>query len=325
MPWGKFMKALGALLLFSFGLIVTPATADIFGKDDRREPRFGTIEHKLSKSVAVGILTSLVENNKVRGFDIWTDELSDFMCKDERFSDQPSLAYACTGFLVGPDLLMTAGHCSTNYQEVFDSSEGYCEAYAWLFDYVKSGNGKVRTQRISTDKLYKCKRIVYAVSDQEKSGNDFALIQLDRPVRGRGYLKLASKKAKVGESVKMIGAPMGMPLKFTDNAKVKKNSEDEPTFLTDLDAFQGNSGSPVLNRRNEVLGVLVSGSPNDVTYKDEKLQCDRYNFCDQDGKNCKADVDQLDEKGSDVEKLFKYREIIGEFIEFSIKRSASAN
>ena len=296
------------------------ANADIFGKDDRVNPKFGSLEYKLSKSVAVGVLTSLVENETASSFDLWTDKLSDFMCKEERFVNQPSISYACTGFLVGPDLLMTAGHCSSNYKEVVDSIEGYCESYTWLFDYVQRPNGKVRTQRISKDKLYHCKRIVYAIVDEEGAGKDFALIQLDRPVTKRGYLKLAKKKARVGEPVKMIGAPLGMPLKYTDNAKVLKNSPDESTFLTDLDAFQGNSGSPVFNRRNEVLGILIGGTPNEVTYKDKKLQCERYNFCDQNGKNCKKNPDESMINGSDVEKLFKYRSIINEYIDFSKKR-----
>ena len=325
-PWGNDMKRLvGVLILLILNLMALKASADIFGVDDRRNPVFGTNEYKLSKSVAVGVLSSLIENNKVSGFDIWTDKLTDYMCKDERFVKQPSIAYACTGFLIGPDLLMTAGHCSSNYQEVIDSSDGYCEAYTWLFDYVETSVKKVKKQKISEDNLYRCKRIVYAVVETDGIGRDFALIQLDRAVTKRGYLTLAKKKARVGEAVSMIGAPMGLPLKVTDNAKVLKNNEDESTFMTDLDAFQGNSGSPVFNRKSEVMGILVGGTPNEVTYKDEKLRCERYNFCDQDGENCKNSVEQSRKNGSDVEKLFKYREIISEFIDFSIKRQTSSN
>jgi len=316
------MSKMLVLFFVSFSFVSHQAAADIFGKDDRRNPRRGSVQHKLSKSVAVGVLTSLIDNNKVRGIDLYTEPLSKFMCKDERFVEQPSLAYACTGFLVGPDLLMTAGHCASNHSEVIDSSEGYCEAYSWLFDYVQTSKGKVKTKKVSTDNLYKCKRIVYAVLKEEGDQKDFALIQLDRPVTKRSYLKLAKSAAKVGDPVTMIGAPLGLPLKFTSNAKVLKNDVKAATFSTNLDAFQGNSGSPVFNSKNEVLGILVGGTPNAVTYTDEKLQCERYNFCDQDGKNCKESEDWVTENGSDVEKLFKYKDIINEHIDFSKARSS---
>ena len=319
------MKYLRFVLIILILGVSAFAYSDIFGRDDRHNPKLGTTDYELSRSVAVGVLTSLVERNKIKGFDLFADELSDFMCKDERFSNQPSLAYACTGFLVGPDLLMTAGHCSANSEEVISSSDRYCESYAWLFDYTTTVNQPAKIKSISESKLYRCKKIVYAISEEGGEHRDFALIQLDRPVTDRPYLKLSSQKVRVGESVKMIGSPLGMPLKITSSARVLENEKNQGFMLTDLDAFQGNSGSPVFNKKNKVVGILIGGTPNEVTYKDKKLGCHRYNRCDQSGKKCKIDRDGRKRNGSDVEKLFRYKDIIGEHIKFSKMRTTSAD
>ena len=39
------------------------------------------------------------------------------LCKEERFREQPIGAF-CSGFLVGPDLIVTAGHCIKNSNDL---------------------------------------------------------------------------------------------------------------------------------------------------------------------------------------------------------------
>ena len=49
-------------------------------------------------------------------------------------------------------------------------------------------------------------------------------------------------------------------------------------FVTNLDSFEGNSGSPVINiLTNEVIGILVAGS-KDLDF-DKVEQCFRYHVC----------------------------------------------
>jgi V8-like Glu-specific endopeptidase len=235
------------------------------------------------------------------------------MCLDEKFSHQPSLSYACTGFLIGEDLLLTAGHCSTNVEEVFSSSEFYCEAYTWMFDYHEHKKGKTNVSAVSGDNIYRCKEIIYAVSNNSEPHRDFALIRLDRKVTDRTPLKLASKDPRKNESVFMLGHPMGMPMKLTNNARVVHNDKQKNFFTTNLDAFSGNSGSPVFNRKKEVVGILVAGNPANSTYYDEKNKCERYNRCDNNGKNCKAitiEGEGFPNTGSDVQKITPYLELI---------------
>lgn len=300
--------------VLAFILFTSSIHADIFGTDDRNYPRVGSMEETLAKSVAVGILTSLYDENNDGTYTIHADSMSDFMCKDERFYNEPSLAYGCSGFLVGPDLLLTAGHCSTNHQEIFNVTDLYCDSYAWMFDYRSTSEITTNLSNVSPDKIYNCKEIIYAVSDEDEPYRDFALIRLDRPVVDRNHLVIASEDPKEGDSVTMLGSPMGMPTLFTNNAVVIENISSRNVFTTNLDAFTGNSGSAVFNDRNEVVGILVSGSPSVATFKDPVLGCERYNYCDEDGSNCVSSASSTLEgtfkNGSDIQKISKYLDLI---------------
>jgi hypothetical protein len=127
--------------------------------------------------------------------------------------------------------------------------------------------------------------VIYAVNDGIAPFRDFALVQLDRPAKGRTPLKLASGREKA-LPLSMIGFPLGMPSKYSSGAKVLLDDASRQSFITNLDAFEGNSGSPVFNRQMEVVGILVAGTPAPSTIEDNSESCERYNFCDENGDHC---------------------------------------
>jgi V8-like Glu-specific endopeptidase len=306
------------LVIFLF-IYTSSASSDIFGRDNRRELRPTGPYKQLSQAVAVGVINSLWEKSTSDLFSLEVDRLSDFICPDERFADQTSIPYACSGFLVGPDLLVTAGHCAVNFGEVRNMSEGYCEAYTWYFDYFVSNMEDGEIQSVDADNIYKCKEIIYAISDERLPDKDFALIRLDRKVTGRNPLKISNRKVRNRDPLSLIGFPMGMPMKLTDQGRVKSTPKGETRVITSLDAFSGNSGSPVFNSRREVIGVLISGEPNSSTYRDAKNSCDRYNYCDEFGKNCiestlDPDSQGFPETGTDVFLIDSMLDLINENI-----------
>lgn len=292
------------------------AGADIFGADDRVEA-LASSARPYTQSVAIGVLSSLWEEDENGSSHLIAESFgSDFLCKDENFSNQKFLSYACTGFLVGPDLLVTAGHCATYPNtEIENESELYCKAYTWMFDYYESTD----TNNIPEYSIYRCDKIIYATYKGKMNTPDFALIKLDRPVKNRSYLKISSKESLYGQKVSMLGHPMGAPMKFANNAFITApTNKMNKSYFTNLDALSGNSGSPVFNETYEVIGLLVGGLPNFTTYYDKKNHCERYNHCDDDGKNCvkKSNLsvdDSLPNTFSEVQRVSLYKDLIDNY------------
>lgn len=271
------MKTITALaILLSF----THASAAVFGVDDRISIRPGSAGHALARSTAVALLSSNFEATTPGKLRLNVDGLEEKFCPSVRFVKQKSLAYACTGFLVAPDLIMTAGHCMVNTGESRNETDLYCKAYSWLFDFDET----LDTENVSASNHYTCKRVVYAVKDEKAPFRDYALVQLNRPVRGRTPLKLSTAAVTASDTFSMIGHPFGLPSKLSRNARLLVNKPSRQSFLTSLDAFEGNSGSPVFNAKNEVVGILVGGTPswNSVT----NGRCEVLNRCSDRGTNC---------------------------------------
>src|SRR5690606_17599279 len=72
-------------------------------------------------------------------------------CQGERFVDQPS-AGICSGFLIAPDLLMTAGHCM--------DSESMCKSYSWVFGYQVDEMTRKAGINVPSESVYSCKKII---------------------------------------------------------------------------------------------------------------------------------------------------------------------
>lgn len=241
----------------------------VYGDDNRIDTFESTsaLYQRLAKSTAAQVSK---EKMKVRGN---TVELhgpalgQQFrLCEKERFYHQPFIAN-CSGFLVAPDIIASAGHCFEDRSD--------CTQSSWVFNY-KVDDAKQRQVSVSTNDVYKCTEILeQSLTDK----TDFALIRLDRPVVGVTPVKIATKPAAIGTKVVMIGHPSGLPQKITDNAVIKSVSSTE--FKATLDAFQINSGSAVFNAENgELLGILVRGL---VDYRTNKeYQCTEVNTTGED-------------------------------------------
>lgn len=177
-------------------------------------------------------------------------------CADEPFGDQISAAN-CSGFLVAPNILVTAGHCM--------GSLSRCQGYKFVFGFHVNYSGQTEFKVPRTD-VYSCKSLVKSVLNSYTDQLDYAVIELDRDVEGREPLKFR-KTGKIanGEDLVVIGHPSGLPTKIADGAQVRSN-ENEIYFTTNLDTYGGNSGSAVFNAKTgEVEGILVRGETDYVS------------------------------------------------------------
>ena len=233
----------------------------IYGIDDRldvfEEPNQKLVE--LSKSTA-----AMIPNSKIQGHNDYEvilkgSSLEDRgMCASERFSQQPTAAN-CSGFLVGKDKLVTAGHCVENE---FD-----CKNSSWVFDY-KVDHSTQSEVIVEKTKVYKCKKII---KQELNSANemDYALIELESEVTDRNFLKVRKEGIpSVGDKLVVIGHPSGLPTKIAAGSQVR--SVNDVFMVTDLDTYGGNSGSAVFNASTgEVEGILVRGA-QDYTWDSDQ-------------------------------------------------------
>jgi hypothetical protein len=275
--------------IFILSLVLSvSARAAVFGADDRYMVVENSAVQPMANSTAIAILSGIYKVNQAGKIDLDSNRLTN-LCSDERMSGEPSLDYACTGFLVAPDLLVTAGHCvyavNTPGQVLQHETKLACQSFLWLFDYQSSSKGPAAVKNLNSDRLFRCKEIVYATQTEKAPFLDYALIRLDRPAFGRTPFKLAPAPVTSGDGVAMLGYPMGTPVKLTANGRVTVNTSGRDSFLTSLDAFEGNSGSPVFNSANQVVGILIGGTPSANTYS-TKTGCERVNRCSEDGKTC---------------------------------------
>ena len=269
------MKQLLFTAVLGVGLVnsTMAATHIVYGDDNRMEPYEAPAAIQLlGKSTAVMVPTNkLVNFNNFYMLPPSTLKEDINLCDGEKFENQLS-AGLCSGFLVGPDLLVTAGHCVTSR---FD-----CEKNSWVFDYEVKESTKRADVVTNGTNVFRCKRVIDAKLITTKTEKiDYALIQLDRVVEGREPLKYrAEEKIADGQDVFVIGYPSGLPQKYAPDAQLVDNS-DEHFFKANLDTFGGNSGSAVFNSETmEVEGILVRGAKDYVT--DAAKKCRTVNTVD---------------------------------------------
>jgi hypothetical protein len=271
------------LLLLSFSTVAgINGTKVVYGEDNRkdlyevRNPLF----IKLANSTAAMVQTKYLEKTS-KGFAARIDvTLEDGLkvCPSERFSQQPLLSN-CSGFLVGKNTIVTAGHCADgNHEQV-------CRDNVWIFDHKMEDSKHINLNDIKKSNVYLCKKVVKQMFNRDQ---DFAVITLDRDVIGREPLKFR-KKGKVSSDANLvvIGHPSMMPLKVSDGGSVLLNN-GKYQFTTNLDTFQGNSGSAVFNSDTGLLeGILVSGKTDYIPSDERDAEsCKVVNTCDNKGKNC---------------------------------------
>jgi hypothetical protein len=298
-------------LLTSFGALagIMPDKV-IYGNDHRLEVfEASPLHQKLARSAVTMVPRNNIKPQYNGTVNLEQTSLSSWMqsqsnakfCSDEKFVDQPNPGM-CSGFLIAPDLIITAGHCV----QVFD----FCTEYEWVFDFKVNKNSLTAGEAISERDIYSCKKIISNALNMEL-GLDYAIVQLDRQVEGREPLEIRTKgKIQDNDGIVVIGNPSGLPLKVAAGANVRDNTHPS-YFIANLDTFQGNSGSAVFNASTGVVeGILVRGEEDYVL--DGERMCITANKCKDD--SC---------RGEDVSRLDSIPEIA--FLELLHKASASGD
>lgn len=220
------------------------------------------------------VLTYNASNNT---YSINTSALVDFggvpVCTGSRFYGETYLpgSNGRTGFLVAPDMIMTASHAvNFNYFQwkiIFRPSTGAagdpnCSDFTWAnipASYVYSPVGGVAN----------------TYTEAPSGRYDYAVIKLDRPVVGRAPLKIrrsgaprvgdalisAGYPVRGGEKVDMLGimAEVNQEQQSYDGFFVRYSGNDVPY---NIHGFDGSSGSPIYNMNDDVVEQVVAYGTN---------------------------------------------------------------
>lgn len=134
-----------------------------------------------------------------------------------------------TGFYIAPDQVATNWHVVRNAQRV-----------------------EVKTRGGATVKVTSIRS-----ADQ---GADLAILRLGTPNRAVRPLKIATQLPRVGERILVIGSPAGLDYTVSDGivSAVRQIDDIGPVIQITAPVSPGSSGSPVVNMRGEVVGVVVA-------------------------------------------------------------------
>ena len=172
-------------------------------------------------------------------------------CPGEAFSTQPTASF-CSGFMAAADIIVTAGHCLT--KDTLGSL-----AFVFGFEMLDADQPRL---------VFDHTRIYYGVNMiaiRLAPTLDFAVVLVDIDITAPGAQPLAMRQGgeiTVGTPVGIIGHPYGLPKKLAFGLNTSVRNTDEPFFFyANVDAFSGNSGSPVFDAETGIVeGILVRGN-----------------------------------------------------------------
>ncbi len=258
--------------------------ADVWVHETRIEwfdlERLESIDEAYDSEGAVAAASSVAAVTTVERVSAWDDldtPLTEArrVCEGEAFANQPALRSTSTAVLVAPDLILTAWHSVRRTP---------CEQLRFVFGYRMEAPGDPEDVLRELDPerdVYACSEIVLPASFEEgessyDDGIDLALVRLDREVASEyAVAQFAPSPQTVARPAQILtmGHPMGMPMKI-DPGFLLADEPDSNLFNVGSDLFGGNSGGPIFDAQNRVIGV-VKGGPNDFE-QDDEAQCQRH-------------------------------------------------
>ena len=257
----------------------------IYGTDDRAdwyEINDPPIKRRALATVALFRSSSLQKSSSGVSYDLKARSLGAIqkLCPGETFSSQLAGAF-CSGILVAPDTVVTAGHCIQEISRDPTRSPPLASEIRFVFGYYASRANDPGPLSFHGRQVFQAATIIDGTWEAvEAGGEDWAVVRLDRPVPheiAEPVKLVRSSRIPDGAPVYVIGYPSGLPLKYAPNASVRTNTS-RAYFIANLDTFGGNSGSGVfIHDSNELAGILVRGEHD--YFLDEDQNCYRTFVC----------------------------------------------
>lgn len=255
------MKKLGFLVLLFLSACTPKDVGSLAARDSVRVLYDGDSRQEVTeadRTYVVGQATAMVFDGTKKNFLSLGDLYP--LCKDERFQEQKAIGF-CSGVLIAPNKVLTAAHCMQETTR--------CETSRFVFGAY---NG---VQNLA---IYTCKKVV----DLDRK-LDYAIVELDREVVGVAPVKVASRFDLFDQdSVLSMSYPLGLPLK-QDVGAILDSSPDSSFFKVAVDTFAGSSGSPLFDKKGQLVGILSRGEDDiledDIYRAQTKGGCVNFNNC----------------------------------------------
>lgn len=178
-----------------------------------------------------------------------------------RSGGMPAVAGAGTAFLVTPQHFVTAAHVIDHH---------WVANAAFVFDFHAAclrqpeGNLPLRYEIAASSVAFGA-----AIVGPEAAlrGDDVTVVALKQPTSRTGIAIAKFDALDLAQSVAMVGCarlqPMTVVTALDDERPARVLSFDARIVQTNIDAFQGNSGSALLDASGDALGVHVGISTGD--------------------------------------------------------------
>ncbi len=177
------------------------------------------------------------------------------LCAGERFADQTAAA-SCSGVLVAPGVVATAGHCLG----VDAGGQPDCKNNVHVRGYAVLA--PAAPVIVAEEEVYGCAQVLALARSAEDSAChvDLALIGLERTPTVEAPPVLRDAPVEADEPVTVIGYPAGLPVKVDDGARVVDPRPSRgDSFTLSSDTFAVSSGAGVFDRTGALVGVFARG------------------------------------------------------------------
>jgi von Willebrand factor type A domain/Trypsin-like peptidase domain len=164
----------------------------------------------------------------------------------------------CSVTLIGPDLVITAGHCMADPDEDARSS-------SVIFNYAVDKNGDRPSGYAG--RFFKVKKVIAQHWNQSTDRIDYCVFQLAVPP-GLPSIQMRHDIPGAGEKVFGLHHPNGAVMKLSvpptpqvDFVQVVSSDADDVRVPTNFHVSGGSSGSGLFDAAGRITGVLADGDP----------------------------------------------------------------